>query len=166
MVTVALTDGNVIAPQIALTPVLNILSNAMGNAMAALINVEKSVLFLWTRQPHHTSTCARTSASTTPWPARANVQPQTLFSAVTDAWQTALLTTSTSVMGSASRVANPVMASVLRDTLTAAAMITMITIRMKMIPKVSVAARSTITSAMELAPQSLVHVMESVLRDG
>ena len=85
MVTVALTDGNVIAPQIALTPVLNILSNAMGNAMAALINVEKSVLFLWTRQPHHTSMCARTSASTTPWPVRANVQPPTQSSAVTDA---------------------------------------------------------------------------------
>ena len=83
MVTVALTAGNVIAPQMALTPVLNILSNAMGNAMAALPNVEKSVLFLLIRQPHHTSTCARTSVSTTPWPARAAVQPQILFSAGT-----------------------------------------------------------------------------------
>ena len=60
MVTVALMGGNVIAL------VLNILNNVMGNAMVAWTNVEKSALLQRRRQPHHTSTCARTSASTTP----------------------------------------------------------------------------------------------------
>ena len=80
MVTVALTDGNVIAPTLA----LNIQNNAMGIAMAAWTSVETSVLFLSTRPRHHTSTCARTSALITPWPAREAVQPQTRSSAGTD----------------------------------------------------------------------------------
>ena len=42
MATVALTDGNVIALKI----VLNILNNAMVNAMAAWTNVGTSALFL------------------------------------------------------------------------------------------------------------------------
>ena len=62
METVALMGGNVIALRL----VLNILSNAMGNATAALTSVETSVLFLLNLEPPPTSTCARTSALTTP----------------------------------------------------------------------------------------------------
>ena len=80
MVTVALTDGNVIALEI----VLNIQNNAMVNAMAAWTNVGTSALFLWRKQPHHMNMSARTSASATPWPARAAVQHQTQSSAGTD----------------------------------------------------------------------------------
>ena len=53
--------GNVIALRL----VLNILSNAMGNATAAWTSVETSVLFLCNLEPPPMSTFAGTSASTT-----------------------------------------------------------------------------------------------------
>ena len=150
MVTVASMGGNVIT----LTLVLNIQNSAMENATAAWTSVETSVLFLWIRQLHRTSMCARTSASTTPWPARAAVQIQIQSSVGTDAWQTALQITTTSVMGSASHGDNPVMATVLRDMWIAkdtAILNQMLT--------------TTFMIVMELASQSLDPVTESVLRD-
>ena len=78
MANVALMVGN------ATILVSNILISAMVNAMAALTSVETSALFKRIRQPRHTNTNARNSASTTPWPARGAVQSQTKSSAGTD----------------------------------------------------------------------------------
>ena len=68
-------------------------------------------------------------------------------------------------MGSASRVANPVMASVLRDTLTALIYM-MIIIMILLISMVSVAVRNIITIVMEPAPAREDPAMGSVLKDG
>ena len=64
MVIVALMGGNATISNHLL--VSNILSSAMVNAMEALTSVETSALFPRIRQPRHTSTSARISASTTP----------------------------------------------------------------------------------------------------
>ena len=139
---------------IALTLVLSILSNAMVNAMAAWTSVGTSVLFLWIRQPRLTNMSARTSASATPWPARAAVQHQTQSSAGTDVWQTRPLCTTLSVKGSASPVGIHVMESASRDML-----------NVREIATLHLMWTSTSMIVMEHALQSHGLVMGSVLRD-
>ena len=69
-------------------------------------------------------------------------------------------------MESASREANPAMASVQQDISIALIILIITTTTTTMMTTVSAAARSITTNAMDSAPQSLGHVGESVLKDG